>query len=62
MPQGAETVLYAATAPELEAKGVLFLHDCKEKDPSVAAKDPELAAQLWDVSERLVGLKPGEGL
>jgi NAD(P)-dependent dehydrogenase (short-subunit alcohol dehydrogenase family) len=60
--QGAETVVYAAASPELEGRSVLFLHDCKEKEPSAAARDERLARALWDASEALVGLRPGEGL
>jgi hypothetical protein len=56
-------VVYAAAAPELEGGGgVLFLHDCREMEPSAAARDKQLARQLWAASEALVGLRPGEGL
>ncbi|GIM09026.1 hypothetical protein Vretimale_12922 [Volvox reticuliferus] len=58
--QGAEVVLYAASSPELQARNALFLHDCRERQPSVAARDPRLAADLWRVSAALLGM-PEEG-
>jgi hypothetical protein len=30
--------------------------DCKEKAPSVKARDPEAAKKLWEVSVKMVGL------
>ncbi len=63
--QGAATSVWAATAPELEGKGGLYLDDCQiaslrtgEDDPGgyeAYARDPEAARQLWTVSEELVG-------
>jgi NAD(P)-dependent dehydrogenase (short-subunit alcohol dehydrogenase family) len=63
--QGAATSAWAATAPELEGKGGLYLDDCQiaqvrksEDDPSgyeAYARDPEAARRLWAVSEDLVG-------
>ena len=62
---GAATTVYAATAPELAGKGGLYLEDCRiaELAESEAARlgyaahamDPEAAAQLWQVSEQLLG-------
>lgn len=63
--QAAATVLWAATAPELEGRGGLVLEDCAEAlpvgpdthawsgyDPSVA--DEETARELWRISEELI--------
>ncbi len=64
IPQGAATQLYAATAPELEGRGGLYLEDCQvsgvEPCPGGAgcaayALDPEAAARLWALSEQTVG-------
>lgn len=63
--QGAATSIWAATAPELERHGGLYLEDCGVA-PTVErfegfrgvrpyAQDPALAARLWSVSEELVG-------
>jgi NAD(P)-dependent dehydrogenase (short-subunit alcohol dehydrogenase family) len=63
--QGAATSVWAATAPELEGKGGLYLDDCQiarertsPDDPSgyePYARDPAAARRLWTVSEELVG-------
>ena len=63
--QGAATQVYAATAPELEGTGGVYLADCvvceiNDDDPSSEpvrsyALDPELADRLWAVSEEMVG-------
>ena len=64
---GAATQVYAATAPELEGVGAMYLEDCQvslepgERDGTVFlgcadyARDPELAARLWQVSEDTLG-------
>lgn len=55
--QGVSTVLYAALSPELlEDRSALYLHACQVEQPSKLAVDRELAAQLWDASESVVGL------
>jgi hypothetical protein len=62
---GAATSVYAATAPELDGRGGLYLEDCRigervEDDASSRgfkphAVDPGAARRLWEVSEELVG-------
>lgn len=62
---GAATSVYAATAPELEGRGGLYLEDCHvaavNDDPEARegvrsyAVDPEAAKRLWTISEELVG-------
>jgi NAD(P)-dependent dehydrogenase (short-subunit alcohol dehydrogenase family) len=62
---GAATAAYAATAPELEGRGGLYLEDCGVSDVDDAedavrgvrsyALDPDLARRLWAVSEEMVG-------
>jgi NAD(P)-dependent dehydrogenase (short-subunit alcohol dehydrogenase family) len=62
---GAATSVYAATAPELEDRGGLYLEDCHvvdvNDDPSVLsgvrsyAVDIDAARRLWTVSEEMVG-------
>ena len=59
------TSVYAATAPELEGRGGLYLEDCHiaavndapDARDGVAsyALDPASAERLWQVSENLVG-------
>jgi NAD(P)-dependent dehydrogenase (short-subunit alcohol dehydrogenase family) len=62
---GAATSVFAATAPELEGKGGLYLEDCHVAAVNDApdaldgvksyAVDPQNAERLWAVSEGLVG-------
>jgi NAD(P)-dependent dehydrogenase (short-subunit alcohol dehydrogenase family) len=67
IPQGAATSVYAATAPELEGRGGVYLEDCHvseiNDDPEALdgvksyALDTENADRLWEVSEEMVGEK-----
>jgi NAD(P)-dependent dehydrogenase (short-subunit alcohol dehydrogenase family) len=62
---GAATSVFAATAPELEGRGGLYLEDChvaaRNDAPDALdgvksyALDPQNAERLWEVSEKLVG-------
>jgi NAD(P)-dependent dehydrogenase (short-subunit alcohol dehydrogenase family) len=64
VPEGAATQLFAATAPELEGKGALYLEDAQVSGTTPPAGgigcapyalDPEAARRLWAVSEEMVG-------
>jgi len=62
--QGASTSVWAATSPDLEGKGGIYLEDCTIASPATKetpfkgyapyAYDPEVAKKLWEISERLV--------
>jgi NAD(P)-dependent dehydrogenase (short-subunit alcohol dehydrogenase family) len=62
---GAATSVWAATAPELEGRGGLYLEDCQnaklrtspddEGGYEAWAVDPDAAKKLWAVSEELLG-------
>lgn len=52
--KGAETVTYLATSPEVEGVSGKYFEKCREVRPSPAARDPEAARRLWELSERLV--------
>jgi NAD(P)-dependent dehydrogenase (short-subunit alcohol dehydrogenase family) len=54
VPQGAATTCYVATAPALSKVSGTYFADCNPKVPSPRARDAELAARLWAVSEELV--------
>lgn len=63
---GAATSVWAATAPELEGRGGLYLEDCHVALPAAEtedggyspwALDPDAAERLWAISEDLVGEK-----
>jgi NAD(P)-dependent dehydrogenase (short-subunit alcohol dehydrogenase family) len=53
--QGADTIIYLATAPELSGVTGQYFFDRKPITPSAAARDPEAARRLWAVSEQLTG-------
>lgn len=65
IPQGAATSVWAATSPLLEGVGGLYLEDCDIGQPVSEqalelgyknyALDADIAAQLWQLSEQLVG-------
>ncbi|WP_239460019.1 SDR family NAD(P)-dependent oxidoreductase [Nocardioides daejeonensis] len=53
--QGAATSVWAATTPELDGRGGLYLADCAvSSDVRPSATDPERATALWALSEELV--------
>jgi NAD(P)-dependent dehydrogenase (short-subunit alcohol dehydrogenase family) len=63
--QGAATQVWAATSPQLDNLGGLYLEDCDVAEPTDSdamdsgvrayAVDPDAAARLWALSEELTG-------
>jgi len=51
--QGAATQCYVASAPALEGVSGAYFADCNPARTSIHARNPELAARLWAVSEEL---------
>jgi len=51
--EGAQTTLYALTSPDLEGVGGVYLDNCKSVLPSLEARNPGVAAKLWEDSEQL---------
>jgi NAD(P)-dependent dehydrogenase (short-subunit alcohol dehydrogenase family) len=49
--QGARTSLYCATSPDVADDSGKFYDDCKLREPNKVAT-PELAAELWQYSEK----------
>ena len=49
MLQGAATSVWAATAPELEQHSGAYLKNCQLSQPNKIAKNPKVAARLWQV-------------
>lgn len=47
--EGAQTQIHCATRPRLE--GDIYFTECQPKDPGEDARDAEVAARLWDVTE-----------
>ncbi|KPP89446.1 SDR family NAD(P)-dependent oxidoreductase [Erythrobacter sp. HL-111] len=65
IPQGAATSVWAATSETIEGRGGFYCEDCREAaieaeatDRGVRpyALDPDTAARLWDMSERMTGV------
>ena len=64
---GAATSVWAATTPQLEGKGGLYLEDCHvarprrsaddEEGHETYALDPEAAERLWHASEEMIGTR-----
>ncbi|MFJ6739521.1 SDR family NAD(P)-dependent oxidoreductase [Streptomyces sp. NPDC091279] len=70
-PQGAATQVWAATSPQLDGLGGVYLEDCDIAEPAVEgdersgvrswAIDPDLAARLWTLSADLTGVNAFAG-
>jgi NAD(P)-dependent dehydrogenase (short-subunit alcohol dehydrogenase family) len=56
--KGARTSVYLASSPDVEGVSGQYFVNCKPKQPSRWAQDPEAAGRLWRVSEELVRLVP----
>ena len=54
--EGARTIVYLASAPEVATVSGKYFHLCKEVSPSVEAQKDADARRLWDVSLQLAGL------
>lgn len=54
--EGAATTVWAATAPELAARGGVYLEDCAVSPKAAPyALDPDAARRLWAMSEEMAG-------
>ncbi len=56
--EGAKTMLYLATSPEVARKSGGFYDKCAPAPISDAAQDDAAGERLWQVSEKMVGLPP----
>jgi NAD(P)-dependent dehydrogenase (short-subunit alcohol dehydrogenase family) len=54
--QGAETIVYLASSPDVATATGGYFVDCREVAPSLAAQDDAAARRLWDESMRLARL------
>jgi NAD(P)-dependent dehydrogenase (short-subunit alcohol dehydrogenase family) len=55
--QGAETLVYLASSPEVKTTTGGYFIKSKPAGSSARSRDEALAARLWEVSEKLTGLK-----
>ena len=51
--KGAETLVWLATSPEAAKYSGEYFHDLKVAKTTARAKDDALAAQLWEMTEKL---------
>ncbi|HKH11866.1 MAG TPA: SDR family oxidoreductase [Rubrobacter sp.] len=54
--QGADTVIWLASSPEVEGVSGRYYSDRKPIEPKKIANDPAARRRLWEESERLTGL------
>ncbi len=54
--QGAETLVYLASSPEVARRTGGYYGQCRPKTPSAQALDSAAAKRLWAESERIAGL------
>ena len=59
--RGAETLVYLASSPEVAGVTGKYFVDCRATPSSALSYDTELAADLWELSERLTGGFPLPG-
>ena len=59
--QGAETVVYLATSPEVDGLTGKYFVDCQARYSSRASQDPEAARRAWQVSEAWVATSAPAG-
>ncbi|QIN85046.1 SDR family NAD(P)-dependent oxidoreductase [Rubrobacter tropicus] len=55
--QGADTLIWLASSPEVEGVSGRYYSDRKVIEPKKVADDPQARRRLWEESERLTGLK-----
>jgi NAD(P)-dependent dehydrogenase (short-subunit alcohol dehydrogenase family) len=54
--QGARTSVHLASSPKVAGVSGEYFANCKPASSSKESRDPEVAEQLWEISERLTGL------
>lgn len=54
--QGAETIVYLASSPDVDAVSGLYFHKSKPERPTKEAQNDADAKRLWDISANIAGL------
>ena len=54
--EGAKTLIYLASSPEVEGITGKYFHRCKQETPTAAAQNDTDARRLWEISLQLSGL------
>jgi NAD(P)-dependent dehydrogenase (short-subunit alcohol dehydrogenase family) len=54
--EGAKTIIYLASSPEVNGVTGKYFHKCQQELPSAEAQNDEDARRLWDVSVQLTSV------
>jgi NAD(P)-dependent dehydrogenase (short-subunit alcohol dehydrogenase family) len=54
--QGAATIIYLASSPEVASLSGLYFHKSKVEEPSAEAQNDDDARRLWKISSEIMGL------
>jgi NAD(P)-dependent dehydrogenase (short-subunit alcohol dehydrogenase family) len=54
--QGARTIIYLASSPEVEGVTGKYYFNCREKTSNRESRDLNIARRLWDVSAQMTGV------
>jgi len=54
--EGAKTIIYLASSPEVAAVSGEYFYECKPATPTAEARNDEDARKLWEISESIAGL------
>jgi len=57
--EGAKTIIYLASSPEVNEVSGKYFHKCKEEMPTEAAQNDADARRLWEISSQLTGVGSG---
>lgn len=55
--EGAQTSIFLAASPKVEGVTGKYYVNCRESNLAARARDKDVARKLWELSEKLVGLK-----
>ena len=55
--RGADTVVYLASSPDVSAQTGGYYVKRQQREPSAAARDDAAARKLWEISEKMTGLR-----
>lgn len=53
--EGAQTILYLASSPQVEGVSGEYFYECKPTTPTAEARNDEDALRLWEISEEIAG-------
>jgi NAD(P)-dependent dehydrogenase (short-subunit alcohol dehydrogenase family) len=59
--KGADTAIWLASSPAVEGASGGYYEKRKLAEPDAPARDPESARRLWEMSEKMTGLRSNSG-